>query len=1468
MPIGVKRGWWSVNQSKILRLFVVVAVSLSYASAAAAQTLQIQLQAGASPVITVQDNGPGDGNPIIGLIHFVGSVGSYVVNVVAAQSKPFIGSPTNAQVDLNLSSVQGPGNDPIVVRLTDVNFPGPIGATSLLTSAVAGNTDSPATTVVQAWADADNAPFGVAGPNVCTPGPQPTVGSGEPFSSTATTNCALNGPFSLTVEARATLAAGQRMSFDHLVMVELLQCGSIGDFVWHDLNHNGIQDPGEPGINGVSLTLGQGGGTLATTTTGPHPIGGAPGYYQFGNVCAGTYEVDVDESTVPSGFTATLQDVGDDTTDNDSSGGPVIVTLPFDGASDQTIDFGFHTPCTGTIGDFVWNDLNQNGIQDPGEPGIPGVQLQLTPGNQTATTDATGFYQFTGLCAGTYEVAVVTPPPGMLASPTLQGGDTTVDSNTNPTVTTLVGDNDSDPTLDFGYYAPCTGAIGDFVWNDLDRDGVQDPGEPGIQGVKVILKDGMGNPITHTITDMNGYYLFDGLCGGDYHVEIDLASVPPGLSPSPVGTTTPDKDSNPNPTLVTLPNNSTDLTMDFGFMPPCAGVIGDFVWYDLNANGIQDAGEPGIAGVSLELRLQADNSLLAVTTTDATGFYQFVGLCANAYKVVVMPPAGYTASPTGVGDPTKDSNPNPALVVLPDDFGEDLTIDFGFYQPAALGDFVWHDLNANGVQDAGEPGIAAVPVTLLNCAGNPLANSSTNATGFYLFSNLAPGCYKVQFGTPAGFVASPANIGADAADSDSVGGITGNYTLTAGETNLTVDAGFYKPAALGDFVWKDNNVNGIQDGGEPGIAGVAVTLLNCSDNVLSSTVTNAAGFYLFTNLAPGCYKVQFATPAGLTPTLSNVGNDATDSDAVGGVTGNYTLASGETNLTVDAGFFATPPPPCIPSTFTLTGNSSTTGTKGNIRTFSANGINVKVSAFSRTDSTGAWSAAYLGAYASGLGVTDTSESGASDTHTVDNMGGRDNYVLFEFSQPVAVTQAFLDYVGADSDITVWVGNTVDPYTNHLTLSDALLNGFTKENNDTTSADARWATFNGTAVTGNVLVIAASNADTTPDDSFKLKKIGIVCVPTQPACPEGTFNLTGNTATTGSTGNIRTFSVNGVSVKASAFSRTGTGAWSTAYLGAYSGGLGVTDTSENGAYDTHKTDNIGRHNFVLFEFSQPVTVDRALLDAVSGDSDITVWIGTKTDPYNNHLTLSDALLAALTDEDSDTTSSLSRWAEFNGAAVSGNVLVIAASTSDSTPDDAFKIKQLEIGCIPTPPCVEGTFSFLGNTNVTGTAGNIRTFSANGVSVKASAFSRSDSSGAWAAAYLGSYSHGLGVTDTSESGTNDTHTVDNKGGRDNYVLFEFSQPITITQAFLDYVGADSDITVWIGTKNNPYANHLTLSDALLNSLTKEDDDTTSAGSRWASFNGAGLSGNVLIISTSTSDTTPDDSFKLSKLKVVCP
>jgi len=82
------------------------------------------------------------------------------------------------------------------------------------------------------------------------------------------------------------------------------------------------------------------------------------------------------------------------------------------------------------------------------------------------------------------------------------------------------------------------------------------------------------------------------------------------------------------------------------------------------------------------------------------------------------------------------------------------------------------------------------------------------------------------------------------------------------------------------------------------------------------------------------------------------------------------------------------------------------------------------------------------------------------------------------------------------------------------------------------------------------------------------------------------------------------------------------------------------------------------------------------------------------------------------------------------------------------------------------------------------------------------------------------------------------------------------------------ADSDASAWIGSQANP-SNHNTLSDAFLTGLgTREDNDTATNGQpRWADINAAGKSGNILVISASASDTTPEDSFKIHKVVIGC-
>ncbi|MEP7343946.1 MAG: SdrD B-like domain-containing protein, partial [Gemmatimonadaceae bacterium] len=208
------------------------------------------------------------------------------------------------------------------------------------------------------------------------------------------------------------------------------------------------------------------------------------------------------------------------------------------------------------------------------------------------------------------------------------------------------------------WFANNTGQVGDFVWDDTNGNGIQDVSEPGIAGVTVTLT-GPGVSRT-TTTDAGGQYLFTELPAGNYSVSV---TTPSGfvLTTTNAPGSNGGNDSNGNPAAVSLATNTTvKVTIDIGFTRG-TGVIGDFVWDDQNGDGIQDAGEPGLAGVTVTL----SGATNAVATTDASGKYTFGNLFAGAYTVTVATPSGYSASPSNQGgDSLKDSNGNPATVTL------------------------------------------------------------------------------------------------------------------------------------------------------------------------------------------------------------------------------------------------------------------------------------------------------------------------------------------------------------------------------------------------------------------------------------------------------------------------------------------------------------------------------------------------------------------------------------------------------------------------------------------------------------------------------------------------------------------------------------------------------------------------------------------------------------------------------------
>lgn len=238
---------------------------------------------------------------------------------------------------------------------------------------------------------------------------------------------------------------------------------------------------------------------------------------------------------------------------------------------------------------------------------------------------------------------------------------------------------------------------------------------------------------------------------------------------------------------------------------------------------------------------------------------------------------------------------------------------------ATIGDYVWLDGDCDGCQDDGEFGIAGVTVNLYQCSSpsTVFLSTTTSAAGLYLFSDLTPDDYFVEFMLPAGYAFTEPNAcpAGDAKDSDAdpVTGQTTCTTLSAGETDLSWDAGLVELLAIGDFVWFDDDHNGCQDTGEEGVPGVTVELWK-GGAVIATTTTNAVGLYKFEGLIPGTgYQVRFVLPSELddyefTKRDACPEGDAKDSDAapVSGMTGTITLLCGQDDMTVDAGIYAPP----------------------------------------------------------------------------------------------------------------------------------------------------------------------------------------------------------------------------------------------------------------------------------------------------------------------------------------------------------------------------------------------------------------------------------------------------------------------------------------------------------------------------------------------------------------------------------
>ncbi len=216
--------------------------------------------------------------------------------------------------------------------------------------------------------------------------------------------------------------------------------------------------------------------------------------------------------------------------------------------------------------------------------------------------------------------------------------------------------------------------LGDYVWEDTNKDGKQDANEKGIKGVYVILKDSNGKELDRTTTDENGKYQFTGLGNGTYSVEF---STPAGYTPTTANAGTDDAVDSDGLTTTGVIKDADNMTLDSGFYKTPKYSLGDYVWYDSNKDGKQDSTEKGIKGVKVTLQNEK-GEVIGTTETDENGKYRFDNLDSGKYKVIFEKPAGLTQTVTNTTEDDKDADGGEVDVTITDH--DDFTLDNGYFE--------------------------------------------------------------------------------------------------------------------------------------------------------------------------------------------------------------------------------------------------------------------------------------------------------------------------------------------------------------------------------------------------------------------------------------------------------------------------------------------------------------------------------------------------------------------------------------------------------------------------------------------------------------------------------------------------------------------------------------------------------------------------------------------------------------------
>ena len=681
-------------------------------------------------------------------------------------------------------------------------------------------------------------------------------------------------------------------------LVGVARIASVSGVVFEDAGYDGVLGEEDKRLSGIRVyAVDASGQSVADTATNSR------GEYTLTGLMPGVYTVEV-QRKAGYGFTR-LRPAED--------GGSHVTALVGEMGVTAEMDIAMGEALTGvnagmlpasTVSGVFFHDVNDNGLRDENEIGMLGAEVRLVSEDGeidlTQTPAEDGTYFFDGVMPGRYTLHYLLGEHREMAK-VVEGGNTVAHDGPD----TVYGP--FEVVMGESLALPVAGAVtlGNFsgaVFEDLNANGQWDEGEKALSGAAVTLTpDRTGIEAAQAVTGADGAFDLEGLRPAGYTLTVALPegyifSCPlEGLAFGTLG----------EQSLVCAWQTLTDRTdKAIGAVKP--GSISGVIWLDENEDGSRGEGELLMSGVSLELVDERGGTVVKRTASTDQGF-RFDNVRPGTYTVrLTLPdqssPAADSAS-TFVANGLRMTQTGVTV-----EAGEDVDgLTTGLISATSVAGRLY--LDENGARTP----LAGVTVSLYKGGElSPLMTVLTDDSGRYRFDGLWPADYYLEAGLPSGTIfVRPDDpnyeSGASAVTASGEGAGTSElFYLHMSQHRLDMDVIYIKPARVGDLAWLDENGNGLVDEGEPGIPGITVQLLQDGEAVYE-TVTDAYGYYLFTDVYPGAYTLVAKAYPELTPTSQVEALRIISSCLVGG-DGNeahsdpFEVESGSLNVNYDLGY--------------------------------------------------------------------------------------------------------------------------------------------------------------------------------------------------------------------------------------------------------------------------------------------------------------------------------------------------------------------------------------------------------------------------------------------------------------------------------------------------------------------------------------------------------------------------------------